>query len=99
MFVCVCVSSEQGFPDLKEGIIRTPIDPMLTFDDDPLRVMRAVRFGSRYRFPLHADIIAAIQHPRIQVSGGCWQVIVPGASACVGCLFGIVGAGIVSAFV
>lgn len=39
-----------GVPDLDAGIIRTPMDPFQTFMDDPLRVLRLVRFASRLRF-------------------------------------------------
>lgn len=34
-------------------MIRTPLSPMLTFRDDPLRVLRAVRFAARFGFTLH----------------------------------------------
>lgn len=41
-----------GMRDLHEGIIRTPCDPDVTFSDDPLRMMRAVRFASQLNFRL-----------------------------------------------
>lgn len=40
----------QGKKHLKEGIIETPLDPEITFDDDPLRILRAVRFRSKFGF-------------------------------------------------
>lgn len=43
----------RGVDDLRDGIIRTPLSPMITFQDDPLRVLRAVRFAARFGFTLH----------------------------------------------
>lgn len=45
--------SEHGLADLQAGICRTPIDPLKTFIDDPLRVMRTIRFAAKYSF--HVD--------------------------------------------
>jgi len=45
-----------GFNDLKNGIIKTPIDPYLTFQDDPLRIMRMIRFAIKYQFRIHDEI-------------------------------------------
>lgn len=39
--------TEHGLSDLRDKVIRTPLDPVTTFKDDPLRVVRAVRFASR----------------------------------------------------
>lgn len=56
----------QGLNDLRDGLIRTPMDPMCTFQDDPLRVLRAIRFASRFNFTLHPEIVNAALHPSIQ---------------------------------
>lgn len=42
----------RGISDLKAGVIATPLPPKATFLDDPLRVLRAVRFGARFEFSL-----------------------------------------------
>ncbi len=49
-----------GTGDLKRKIIRTPLDPNITFSDDPLRMMRAVRFASQLNFDIEADTFAAL---------------------------------------
>lgn len=49
-----------GMKDLKEGIIRTPVDPEQTFSDDPLRMMRAIRFATQLDFHIHDDTFKAI---------------------------------------
>ena len=45
---------------LRDGIVRTPMDPTATFTDDPLRILRCVRFGSRFGYAIHPDIFAAL---------------------------------------
>lgn len=49
-----------GQYDLEDCIIRTPLDPDITFSDDPLRMMRAVRFASQLGFYLEDDTFDAI---------------------------------------
>ena len=41
--------------DLKEKIIRTPLNPDITYSDDPLRMMRAVRFASQLNFEIEKN--------------------------------------------
>jgi putative nucleotidyltransferase with HDIG domain len=49
-----------GEEDLKKGIIRTPLEPEQTFSDDPLRMMRAIRFSTRFNFKIEPNTFAAI---------------------------------------
>ncbi len=58
-----------GMYDLEECIIRTPCDPDITFSDDPLRMMRAVRFASQLGFTIEEETFDAIRRnaPRIGI--------------------------------
>ncbi|MBS1494030.1 MAG: HD domain-containing protein [Bacteroidetes bacterium] len=49
-----------GVEDIRNGIIKTPLDPLKTFDDDPLRIMRAIRFASRLNFKIEEKTYNAI---------------------------------------
>lgn len=49
-----------GIEDLKNGIIRTPLEPEKTFFDDPLRIMRAIRFASKLGFSIEESTFKAI---------------------------------------
>ena len=49
-----------GIRDLDAGILRTPLDPDITFSDDPLRMMRAVRFAAQLGFRIADDTFEAI---------------------------------------
>ncbi len=49
-----------GIKDLKNGIIRTPLDPATTFSDDPLRMLRAIRFATQLNFNIEPETFKAI---------------------------------------
>ncbi|SMO32851.1 CCA tRNA nucleotidyltransferase [Fodinibius sediminis] len=50
-----------GIQDLKKQLIRTPVDPLTTFDDDPLRMMRAIRFATQLQFDIAKKTYRAIE--------------------------------------
>lgn len=49
-----------GVSDLKSKIIKTPLEPGVTFSDDPLRMMRAIRFATQLNFDINADTYVGI---------------------------------------
>ena len=49
-----------GIEDLEDGIIRTPLDPDITFSDDPLRMMRCVRFATQLKFFIEDETFDAL---------------------------------------
>lgn len=50
----------QGLADLAAGVIRTPLEPVQTFLDDPLRVLRAIRFGCDFGYTLDKKLSEAV---------------------------------------
>lgn len=50
-----------GIGDLEKQLIKTPLDPKLTFDDDPLRILRAFRFASQLNFSVDESILKAAE--------------------------------------
>lgn len=61
-----------GVDDLWDGIIRTPLDPDVTFSDDPLRMMRCVRFATQLNFFIEDETFEALEHnaERIKIISG-----------------------------
>lgn len=61
-----------GIYDLEDGIIRTPLDPDITFSDDPLRMMRCVRFSAQLRFFIDDGTFEALSRnaERIKIVSG-----------------------------
>ena len=49
----------KGLDDLREGVCRTPLDPLQTFLDDPLRILRTIRFANRFEFKIVPEILEA----------------------------------------
>lgn len=54
----------QGVKDLRDGLIRTPLDPDITYSDDPLRMLRAIRFATQLGFTIEEESLAAISRNR-----------------------------------
>jgi tRNA nucleotidyltransferase (CCA-adding enzyme) len=60
--------TKKGLEDLASKVARTPLPPKQTFEDDPLRVLRCIRFASRFDLSVADEVTEAIQMPEIQVS-------------------------------
>lgn len=56
-----------GLYDLEDGIIATPLDPDITFSDDPLRMMRCVRFATQLNFTIEEETFAALERNRERI--------------------------------
>ncbi len=61
-----------GIADLEDGIIATPLDPEITFSDDPLRMMRCIRFATQLNFQIEDETFEALQRmaDRIKIVSG-----------------------------
>ena len=79
--LAVCLNKERfgelvdpfdGVADLMDGIIRTPLDPDITFSDDPLRMMRCVRFAAQLNFYIDEETFDALERnvDRLKIISG-----------------------------
>src|SRR5690554_2351459 len=61
-----------GMTDLENRIIRTPLDPIVTYSDDPLRMMRAIRFATQLNFTIEENSLQSITEnaERIKIISG-----------------------------
>ena len=61
-----------GLYDLEDGIIRTPLDPDITFSDDPLRMLRCIRFATQLCFYIDDETFEALERnaDRIKIVSG-----------------------------
>lgn len=74
--LAVCLNKERfgelvdpfgGMQDMKEKTIRTPLDPDITFSDDPLRMMRCIRFATQLRFYIDDDTFESLCRNRDRI--------------------------------
>lgn len=79
--MAVCLNKERfgrlvdpfdGIYDLEDGIIATPLDPDITFSDDPLRMLRCIRFATQLNFMIEEDTFDALERnaDRIKIISG-----------------------------
>ena len=61
-----------GLADLEDGVIATPLDPEITFSDDPLRMMRCIRFATQLNFQIENETFEALERmtDRIKIVSG-----------------------------
>lgn len=66
------VDKYDGLGDISRRTIRTPLDPDITFSDDPLRMMRAIRFATQLQFTINPETLESITHnaERIKIITG-----------------------------
>lgn len=69
-----------GVMDIDHGIIQTPTDPDVTFSDDPLRMLRAIRFASQLAFPVFDEISQTEKIKNFSLSSETFDAIVKNAS-------------------
>lgn len=62
--------TDSGFDDIREKIIRTPLPPLKTLLDDPLRALRAIRFASRLNFKFDSELFKACGSPDVHEALG-----------------------------
>ena len=54
-----------GVEDIQKGIIRTPLEPLVTLTDDPLRLLRAIRFACRFNYRIVPELEQSMLHPQV----------------------------------
>ena len=62
------LDSFNGVNDIEQKIIRTPLEPDITYSDDPLRMMRAIRFASQLNFTIEQDSLLAITRNKERIA-------------------------------
>lgn len=65
--------SGKGIDDIENGIIRSTSDPDVIFREDPLRMLRAVRFASRFNFKIESDTISGIKRNAVMLKHISWE--------------------------
>jgi poly(A) polymerase len=64
-----------GLDDIEKKVIRTPLDPDITYSDDPLRMMRAIRFAAQLDFRIEEQSLKSIARNRERISIISWERI------------------------
>mgnify|MGYP001167743064 CR=1 FL=1 len=64
-----------GVKDLHKGLIITPLDPDTTFDDDPLRMLRAIRFSAQLNFDIAPNLMDSISRMKDRIKIISWERI------------------------